>query len=112
MFATTTGKALPTSGCTKSSTSSDVCTLQARVTFSEDQLSDLRSQFGRQQQQGRINNLEIVGLPQMTSESPTDLVLKIVEYAGVELKPDDIEFAHRIQPQRPTAGRPKPIVVK
>ncbi|VVC86638.1 unnamed protein product [Leptidea sinapis] len=91
---------------------SDLCTLQARVTFSEDQLSDLRSQFGRQQQQGRINNLEIVGLPQMTSESPTDLVLKIAEYAGVELKPDDIEFAHRIQPQRPTAGRPKPIVVK
>ncbi|VVD00879.1 unnamed protein product [Leptidea sinapis] len=91
---------------------SDLCTLQARVTFSEDQLSDLRSQFGRQQQQGRINNLDIVGLPQMTSESPTDLVLKIAEYAGVELKPDDIEFAHRIQPQKPTAGRPKPIVVK
>lgn len=90
----------------------DLCSLQERVTVSEDQLSDLRSQFGRQQQQGRINNLEIVGLPEAKSESLVDLTLKIAQYAGVELRQDDIEFAHRVQPQKIVAGRPKPIVVK
>ncbi|VVC96801.1 unnamed protein product [Leptidea sinapis] len=58
------------------------------------------------------NNLEIVGLPQTSSESPVDLVLKIAEYAGVVLNRGGIDFAHRVQPQKAIAGRPKPIVAK
>ncbi|VVC96094.1 unnamed protein product, partial [Leptidea sinapis] len=77
---------------------SDVRTLQERISVSVDQLLELRSQFCRQQQQARMNNLEIVGLPQTSSKSPVDLVLKIAEYAGV--------------PQKALAGRPKPIVAK
>nr|XP_034832174.1 uncharacterized protein LOC117988984 [Maniola hyperantus] len=91
---------------------SDVSTLRERISVSEDQILELRSQFGRQQQQARMNNLEIVGLPQTSSESPVDLVVKIAEYAGVELNRGDIDFAHRVQPQKPIAGRPKAIVVK
>ncbi|XP_039763825.1 uncharacterized protein LOC120636417 [Pararge aegeria] len=90
----------------------DLRVLQERIDASDDQVSDLRAQFGRQQQQARINNLEIVGLPQTSSESPVDLVLKIARHAGVELKQGDIEFAHRVQPQKTITGRPKPIVVK
>ncbi|XP_045783735.1 uncharacterized protein LOC123879920 [Maniola jurtina] len=91
---------------------SDVCALLERISVSEDQVSELRAQFNRQQQQARMNNLEIVGLPQTSSESPVDLVLSIAEYAGVELNRGDVDFAHRVQPQKVIAGRPKPIVVK
>ncbi|VVC95316.1 unnamed protein product, partial [Leptidea sinapis] len=91
---------------------SDVRTLQERISVSEDQLLELRSQFCRQQQQARMNNLEIVGLPQTSSESPVDLVLKIAKYAGVVLNRGDIDFAHSVQPQKAIAGRPKPIVAK
>lgn len=90
----------------------DLLSLQERVDASEEQVLELRSQIGRQQQQARINNLEIVGLPQTSSDSPTDIVLKIAAYAGVELRHEDIESAHRVQPQNAVAGRPKPIVVK
>ncbi|CAH2227610.1 jg1391, partial [Pararge aegeria aegeria] len=90
----------------------DLCVLQNRISKSEDQVLELRSQFGKQQQQARINNLEIVGLPQTSTDSPIDFVLRIAKYAGVELSHGDIEFAHRVQPQRTIAGRPKPIVAK
>lgn len=90
----------------------EVSVLQNQISLCEDQLSELRSQFGKQQQQARINNLEIVGLPQMNNENTIDLIRNIAKYAGVELNHDDIEFAHRIQPQKTIAGRPKSIVVK
>lgn len=90
----------------------DVCVLQKQISLCEDQLSELRSQFGKQQQQARINNLEIVGLPQTNSENTIDLIRNIARYAGVDLNHDDIEFAHRVQPQKTIAGRPKSIVVK
>ncbi|CAH2240433.1 jg22143 [Pararge aegeria aegeria] len=90
----------------------DVRSLQDRVTVTEDQVIEMHSNLSRQQQQARMNNLEIVGLPQTSNESPSDLILRVAKYAGVELKLDDIDFAHRVQPQKPIAGRPKPIVVK
>lgn len=43
----------------------EVCSLQKRVSASENQVEELHAQFNRQQQQGRINNVEIIGMPQI-----------------------------------------------
>lgn len=90
----------------------DLSSLRDRVCESENQVSQLRAQIGKQQQTARLNNLEVVGLPQTSNESPTNLIIKIAKHAGVDLQLNDIEFAHRVQPLMTVQGRPKPIVAK
>lgn len=73
---------------------------------------ELQMQLNKQQQWARLANIEIVGLPETPRESPIDLAIKIAKHAGIELSPDNIESAHRVQPMQKADGRPKPIVVK
>lgn len=88
----------------------DFGTLQNKMLQTEDKLSELQGQFSKQQQKARLFNIEIVGLPETTNESPVELVMKIANHAGVQLQPDQIQSAHRVQPMRKIEGRPKPIV--
>lgn len=90
----------------------DLELLQNRVSTAESEVLELRSQIGKQQQIARLNNLEVLGLPQISNECPTDLIIKIAKHAGVNLQEKDIEFAHRVQPFTKVQGRPKPIVTK
>lgn len=78
----------------------------------ENHIGELRRQLGKQQQWARINNLEIVGLPETSGESPVELVIMIAKHAGVKLSAEEVESAHRVQPMQKVEGRPKPIVVK
>ncbi|XP_050684069.1 uncharacterized protein LOC126978977 [Leptidea sinapis] len=68
--------------------------------------------MGKQQQWGRLNNLEIVGLPEKSNESLPDIIRKNALHAGVALTSEQIEFIHRVQPRQHISGRPKPLVVK
>lgn len=68
---------------------------------------------GQQQQQwARLQNLEIVGVPESEGESTVNIVQKIAKNVGVTVKTEDIDFAHRIQPFRSSGGKPRSIVVR
>lgn len=86
--------------------------LESLVLKSETEISDLKAQTNKQQQWSRMANLEIMGLPETKGEALCDIVIKIAKYAGVNLRPEEIEFATRVQPLQQKTGRPKSLVVK
>ncbi|XP_073958444.1 uncharacterized protein [Choristoneura fumiferana] len=86
--------------------------LEKMVTASEERILQLEKDFGSHQQWLRMNNLEVSGVPELANESPSDITIQIARHAGVTLQPDDIEFAHRVQPVQTQTDRPKNIVVK
>ncbi|CAH2095545.1 unnamed protein product [Euphydryas editha] len=88
----------------------DFVTLQNKMLQTEEKLSELHGQFSKQQQKARLFNIEVVGLPETSNESPVELIMKIANHAGVQLQPDQIQSAHRVQPMRKVEGRPKAIV--
>lgn len=92
--------------------SEKIAELENSLSVAERRVSELEYQFGTHQQWLRMNNLEISGVPEMKNESPRDITIKIAAYAGVELKIDDIEFVHRVQPMKAKPGRPKAIIAK
>lgn len=86
--------------------------LEDKFEKSQERILELENSFNAHQQWLRINNLEISGVPQLPNESVTGIAIEIAKHAGVALKPEDIEFANRVQPARPLDGRPKNIVIK
>ncbi|CAG5039835.1 unnamed protein product [Parnassius apollo] len=85
---------------------------QQNVQNGEMKLADLCAQINKEQQWGRLSNLEIVGLPENSKESTSELIIKIASHAGIKLTDDQIVFAHRVQPMQNVGSRPKNIVVK
>ncbi|CAK1548832.1 unnamed protein product [Leptosia nina] len=90
----------------------EVNKLKNDIQVNNSYIEELRSQMNKQQQWNRINNLEIVGLPQTSNESTRTIVQKIADHAGVALQEDEIEYANRVQPKQSVSGRPKAIVVR
>ncbi|VVC92492.1 unnamed protein product [Leptidea sinapis] len=87
-----------------------ICKLKSEIKNNVKLIEEIKSP--KQQQWGRLNNLEIVGLPEKSNESLPDIIRKIALHAGVALTSEQIEFIHRVQPRQHISGRPKPIVVK
>ncbi|XP_047523168.1 uncharacterized protein LOC125061680 [Pieris napi] len=75
-------------------------------------IDELRCQINKQQQWNRMNNLEIVGLPQTKNESTRALIKTIAKHANVVLQDEHIEYANRVQPKQYVSGKPKTIVVR
>ncbi|CAG4939710.1 unnamed protein product [Parnassius apollo] len=78
--------------------------LQQNVQNGEMKLADLCAQIKKEQQWRRLSNLEIVGLPENSKESTSELIIKIASYAGIKLTDDQIVFAHRVQPMQNVGG--------
>lgn len=73
----------------------------------------LEEEHLKQQQWARIQNVEIIGIPEFKDEATTDLVMKVTKHIGVVVQPSDIEFAHRVQPRRAVgSSQARPIVVR
>ncbi|XP_028167257.1 uncharacterized protein LOC114357709 [Ostrinia furnacalis] len=76
-------------------------------------IKHLEEECSRQQQWTRLQNIELVGIPENKLENTTDVATKIFKHIGVNITPDDMEFAHRVQPRRPaSAGRGRAIIVR
>lgn len=56
------------------------------------------------EQWARMNNLEISGIPIRTTENLNNTILDIAKVLDVPLKPDDIEYIHRVRPWRRDAA--------
>ncbi|KAL4706236.1 hypothetical protein ACJJTC_013779 [Scirpophaga incertulas] len=74
--------------------------LYAEIKSFESRVQILEGESARQQQWARLQNIEIVGVPEVSSEDTQKIAQKIIEHIGVALCPGDIEFAHRVQPLR------------
>lgn len=83
-----------------------------KITQLETRINDLERAQQQQQQWARLQNLEIVGVPESSEESLVEIVGTLAKYSGLILKSEDIDFVHRVQPQRPSSGRPRSIVVR
>lgn len=66
----------------------------------------------KRDQWSRIQNVELVGIPEHDGESLPDVVMKLAAYIGTPLQLRDVEFAHRVQAKRPVKGKPRAIVVR
>ncbi|CAG5033281.1 unnamed protein product [Parnassius apollo] len=81
--------------------------LQQNVQNGEMKLAELCAQIKKEQQWGRLSNLEIVGLPENSKESTSELIIKIASHAGIKLTDDQIVFAHRVQPMQNVGDSPQ-----
>ncbi|CAG9087333.1 unnamed protein product [Plutella xylostella] len=76
-------------------------------------ITGLERETLQQQQWARLQNIEIVGVPENKNECLPDVIKKLATHLNVELQADDVEFAHRVQPKRTApARRPRTIVVR
>lgn len=78
----------------------------------QSEINRLKSQYNKREQWDRLNNLEIINVPEVAEENNTDTIIKIAKLAGVNLTSADIEFSSRITPKSTVPGRPKTIVAK
>lgn len=62
------------------------------------------------EQYTRLNNIELVGIPESTGEDVYSLAQRAAEKMGVTLSPSQIDVAHRVPTQSQT--QPKPIVMR
>lgn len=87
--------------------------LKANLVSCESRIKHLEEEHARQQQWTRLQNIELVGVPENSQENTADVVKQVMETIGVQVESGDIEFAHRVQPRRTTsAKRGRAIVVK
>ncbi|KAF0299760.1 hypothetical protein FJT64_027593 [Amphibalanus amphitrite] len=62
------------------------------------------------EQYSRKNNVVISGLHEHQNESPAGMVVELGRILDVDIRPGDIDAAHRFG--RPNNGKPRPIVVR
>lgn len=102
------------------STSSEVKALKGENTKLREDLSacvarviELEQENRKQQQWVRLQNVELVGVPEHKDEELIDIVVKVLNHAGSVIQPSDLEFAHRVQPRRAaSASKSRPIIVR
>lgn len=82
------------------------------ITNLQKEISTLRTELNTQQQRDRSHNIEIVGVPEISNENLSQLVLKIANHAGLALTVDDFDHVNRVKPLQTIKDRPKTIVVK
>lgn len=78
----------------------------------EFRIADIERETAKQQQWSRLQNLELIGVPETKDESLIEIATKVADRAGVSLRPDEIDFAHRVKPRREVSGRPRSIVLR
>ncbi|CAG9814610.1 unnamed protein product [Phaedon cochleariae] len=77
--------------------SADVQGLKQDVTYLKNEYATIRTEIETLQQQGRNNNLEICGVPEMPNENTLRLITSIFSKMGVNFSDGDIEECHRVK---------------
>ncbi|CAG4946786.1 unnamed protein product [Parnassius apollo] len=68
--------------------------------------------FAKQEQWARQQNVEIVGVPEKSNECLMDVLTKIAEKASQKIFETDVDFVHRVKPQRSSNKQPRPIIAR
>ncbi|CAH0398091.1 unnamed protein product [Chilo suppressalis] len=72
--------------------------LRGNLTALELRVKHIENESARHQQWARLQNVEIMGVPEDAEEDTSNIVLSIAKHIGVDVATDELEFAHRIQP--------------
>ncbi|KOB75689.1 hypothetical protein OBRU01_07037 [Operophtera brumata] len=75
-------------------------------------LSTAEDFAAKQEQWAKQQNLEIIGIPEVSGESLSNIVINVAKHAAMPLQAGDIEFAHRVTARRPVSGKPRAIIVR
>lgn len=91
---------------------SDSSTLREQLNVLESRVTNMEREYRKQEQWSRLQNLEIIGVPEKSDESLLEVVTTLTKHVGLELQAGDVEFAHRVQPRKAGTGRPRSIVLR
>lgn len=89
----------------------DICNLQSsvetnnqKVELMSNEITELKStvntlskEICMKDQQGRLNNLEICGIPVLKGENLNNILCNISKKIGFQLLPTDIDYVHRVR---------------
>lgn len=75
-------------------------------------VGSLEHDLNKHEQWARLQNVEILGIPENKNECLPELVQNIAIKSGMTLGEGELEFVHRIQPRKSSSGKPRPIVVR
>lgn len=85
--------------------------MQQNIQQNGKEINDLKTQIENLQQRSRINNLEINGVPQKSTENVANIVTKIFIKLGIT-EPNLIDACHRVPHMDHSNATPKAIIVK
>ncbi|CAG9785751.1 unnamed protein product [Diatraea saccharalis] len=86
--------------------------LNDQIKMLQTKLNNMEEASLRQEQWSRLQNIEIVGVPEAKDESLPDILNKIVKHLNVPLDPHEMDFIHRIQAKRQVKGQPRSLVIR
>lgn len=72
----------------------------------------LEKEHKRSQQQYRLLNIELIGVPETPNEDLPLVLMNIAHKLNSDLKLEDIEFITRVQPMKRNQDKPKTIIAK
>ena len=75
-------------------------------------MENLESKVNDLDQAGRLNNVEIQGIPEQTNENLNNVIQKISTYINYDLKPEKIEYVHRVQLNKNSNNKTKNIILR
>lgn len=105
-------KALATQSSSVKKLQSENKQLKDSVKELEVRLANMEESSAKQEQWAKQQNVEIIGIPEAEGESLPSLITKLAEFACMRLRPEDVEFAHRVRAKRPIAGTPRSIIAR
>lgn len=79
------------------SVNAKVCFLEKELSESNAVITSLSAQLGDREQLGRLNNLEISGVPFNKGENLNSILNGIATKVGFSLIPSDIDYIHRVR---------------
>lgn len=86
--------------------------LKESIQLLQEKVESLEEEGSKRDQWSRLQNIELVGIPEQDNESLPDVMVKLAKYVGAPLQQSDVEFAHRVQAKRPTKGKPRAIIAR
>ena len=77
-----------------------------------EQISNLQVDLNTILQRDRLQNLEITGIPDKSSENLSTYIINIAKFVGTDMTVQEIEYATRAQPRTRNPNIPRTIIVK
>lgn len=77
----------------------------------KDELSHVKERLNSLDQMSRMNNVEIVGVPEVPNENLIQIFEKITEHVDYKLSTGDIDHIHRVPKNKNSTGQMKKIII-
>ncbi|RVE40802.1 hypothetical protein evm_014547 [Chilo suppressalis] len=86
--------------------------LDNQIKILQGKINSMEEASLKQEQWSRLQNLEIIGIPEADNENLPDMMIIMAKHLKVSLEFQDLDFVHRVQAKRPVKGKSRNIVVR